>query len=154
MYTYKSMSNRNEHFYEHHWDNFLQGSILGVFSKIDFLCKKLPLWVLLFLFYYFLLNTLSGTRTFLSTLIVIKTLFFKYSMVPFSAYEVIYGWNKENGIYIRGEFTRKKCKTAILLYCFHTAGVLHIFMLYNLLCPGISFYRNLKLMLKENQIMK
>ena len=29
----------------------------------------------------------------------------------------------------------KKCKTAILLYCFHTAGVLHIFMLYNLLGP-------------------
>ena len=25
------------------------------------------------------------------------------------------------------EFTRKKRKTAILLYCFHTAGVLHIF---------------------------
>ena len=35
----------------------------------------------------------------------------------------------ENRIYIRGKFTRKKCKTAILLYCFHTAGVLHIFML-------------------------
>ena len=46
----------------------------------------------------------------------------------------------ENRIY-REELTRKKCKTAILLYCFHTAGVLHIFMLYNLL-------------LKENQIMK
>ena len=44
----------------------------------------------------------------------------------------------ENKIY-REEFTRKKCKTAILLYCFHTAGVLHIFMLYNLLGPGISF---------------
>jgi len=27
----------------------------------------------------------------------------------------------------------KKCKTAILLYCFHTAGVLHIFALYNIL---------------------
>ena len=52
----------------------------------------------------------------------------------------------ENRIY-REEFTRKKCKTAILLYCFHTAGVLHIFMLYNLLGPGI-------LLLKENQIMK
>ena len=34
----------------------------------------------------------------------------------------------ENRIY-REEFTGKKCKTAILLYCFHTAGVLHIFML-------------------------
>ena len=33
---------------------------------------------------------------------------------------------KENRIYIRGAFTRKKCKTAILFYCFHTAGVLHI----------------------------
>ena len=37
----------------------------------------------------------------------------------------------ENRIY-REEFTGKKCKTAILLYCFHTAGVLHIFMPYNL----------------------
>jgi len=45
---------------------------------------------------------------------------------------------KENRIYIRVEFTRKKSKTAILLYCFHTAGVLHIFLLYNLLGPGIS----------------
>ena len=34
----------------------------------------------------------------------------------------------ENRIYIRGEFTRKKCKTAIWLYCFHSAGVLlHIY---------------------------
>ena len=46
--------------------------------------------------------------------------------------------SKENRIYIRVEFTRKKCKTAILLYRFHTAGVLHIFMLYNLLGPGTS----------------
>ena len=51
----------------------------------------------------------------------------------FTNYDIL----KENRIYIRGEFTRKKCKTAILLYCFHTAGVLHIFMLYNLLGPGI-----------------
>ena len=56
---------------------------------------------------------------------------------------------KENIIYIRGEFTRKKCKTAILLYCFHTAGVLHIFMLYNLLGPGISFYRKSKISIKR-----
>ena len=56
---------------------------------------------------------------------------------------------KENRIYIRGEFTRKKCKTAILLYCFHTAGVLHIFMLYNLLGPGISFYRKSKIIVKR-----
>ena len=51
---------------------------------------------------------------------------------------------QENRIY-REEFTRKKCKTAILMYCFHTAGVLHIFLLYNLLGPGISFYRKSKI---------
>ena len=45
---------------------------------------------------------------------------------------------KDNRIYIRVEFSRKKCKTPILLYCFHTVGVLHIFALYN---PGTSFYR-------------
>ena len=54
----------------------------------------------------------------------------------------------ENRIY-REELTRKKCKTAILLYCFHTAGVLYIFILYNILGPGISFYGNLKLILKK-----
>ena len=43
----------------------------------------------------------------------------------------------------------KKCKTAILLYCFHTAGVLHIFMVYNLLGPGISFYRKSKIIVKR-----
>ena len=44
------------------------------------------------------------------------------------------------------ESTRKTCKTAILLYCFHTAGILHIFMLvYNLLGPGTSFYRKSKI---------
>ena len=58
--------------------------------------------------------------------------------------------SKENRIYIRGEFTRKKCKTAILLYCFHTAGgVLNIFMLYNVLGPGISFYRKSKINVKR-----
>ena len=56
---------------------------------------------------------------------------------------------KENRIYIRGEFTRKKCKTAILLYCFHTTGVLHIFMLYNLLGLGISFYGKSKIYVKR-----
>ena len=55
----------------------------------------------------------------------------------------------ENRIYIRGEFTRKKCKTAILLYCFHTAGVIHIFMLYTLLGPGISFFRKSKIIVKR-----
>ena len=55
----------------------------------------------------------------------------------------------ENRIYIRGEFTRKKCKTAILLYCFHTGGILHIFMLFNLLGPGILFYRKSKINIKR-----
>ena len=39
----------------------------------------------------------------------------------------------------------KKCKTAILLYCFHTAGVLYIFVLYNFVGPGPSFYRKSKI---------
>ena len=56
---------------------------------------------------------------------------------------------EENIIYIRVEFTGKKCKTAILLYCFHTAGVLHIFMLYNLLGPRISFNRKSKIIVKR-----
>ena len=43
----------------------------------------------------------------------------------------------------------KKCKTANLFYCFYTAGVLHIFMLYNLLSPGISFYRKSKINVKR-----
>ena len=51
--------------------------------------------------------------------------------------------------YIRVEFTRKKCKTAILLYCFNTAGVLHISVLYNLLGPGTSFYRKSKIIVKR-----
>ena len=59
---------------------------------------------------------------------------------------------KENRIYIRVEFTRKKCKTAILLYCFHTAGVLHIFALYNLLGPEHHFIENLKLILKKAKL--
>ena len=56
---------------------------------------------------------------------------------------------KENRIYIRVESTKNKCKTAILLYCFHTAGVLHIFVLYDLLGPGISFYRKSKISIKR-----
>ena len=56
---------------------------------------------------------------------------------------------KENRIYIRGEFTRKTSKTAILLYCFHTTGVIHIFMLYNLLGPGISFCRKSQINVKR-----
>ena len=55
---------------------------------------------------------------------------------------------------LEGNLLEKSVKQAILLYFFHTAGVLHIFMLYNLLGPGISFIENLKLLLKENQIKK
>ena len=56
---------------------------------------------------------------------------------------------KKNIIYIRVDLTRKNCKTAILLYCLHTAGVLHIFILYNLLGPGISLYRKSKIIVKR-----
>ena len=37
----------------------------------------------------------------------------------------------------------------ILLYCFHTAGVLLIFALNNLLGPGTSFYRKSKINIKR-----
>ena len=55
----------------------------------------------------------------------------------------------ENRIYIRVEFTKKKWKTAILLNCFHIAGVLHISALYNLLGPGTSFYWKSKINIKK-----
>ena len=48
---------------------------------------------------------------------------------------------KENRIYIRVEFTRKKGTVS--------AGILHIFMLYNLLGPGISFHRKSKIIVKR-----
>ena len=65
------------------------------------------------------------------------------------------GWlkSKENRIYIRGEFTRKKCKTALLLYCFHTAGVLNIFVYLTFWALEHHFIEHLKLTLKENQII-
>ena len=44
----------------------------------------------------------------------------------------------------RVELIRKKWKTVILLYCFHTAGVLHIFGLYKLSGPGTYFYNRNK----------
>ena len=34
-------------------------------------------------------------------------------------------------------------------FCFHTPGVLHIFVLYNLLGPGISFHRKSKINVKR-----
>ena len=61
---------------------------------------------------------------------------------------------KENRIYIRGEFTRKNVKRA---FCC-TVSILQVYFTY--LC-NITFWaleyhfiENLKLMLKENQIMK
>ena len=51
---------------------------------------------------------------------------------------------REQNLY-QSRIYQKKCKTAILLYCFHTAGVLYVFALYNLLGPGISFYRKSKI---------
>ena len=63
---------------------------------------------------------------------------------------ILINWIRHNHERIEWEeFTRKKCKTAILLYCFHTAGVLHIFMLYNLLGPGISFNGKSKIIVKR-----
>ena len=50
---------------------------------------------------------------------------------------------------IEWNLLEKKCKTAILLYCFHTAGILHIFVLYNLLSPETSFYRKSKINIKR-----
>ena len=67
----------------------------------------------------------------------------KYKLINLSSL------NKENRIYIRGEFTSKKRKTAILLYCFYNAGVFHIFVLYNLLGPWTSFYRKFKINIKR-----
>ena len=63
--------------------------------------------------------------------------------------------DKENRIYIRVKFTGKKCKTAILFYCFHTAGVLHIYLCFiTFWAREHYFIENLKLILKINQIMK
>ena len=61
---------------------------------------------------------------------------------------------KENRIYIRVEFTRKKCKTAILL----TVSILQVYFTYlryiTFWALEHHFIENLKLILKENQIMK
>ena len=65
---------------------------------------------------------------------------------------------KENRIYIlEGNLLEKSvkrpfCCTVSIL---QSAGVLHTFVLYNLLGPGISFYRKSKInVIKVNQIMK
>ena len=64
---------------------------------------------------------------------------------------------KENRIYIRVELEksvkRTFCCTVLVLYCRCTSVVipcvLHIFMLYNHLGPGISFYRKSKIIVKR-----
>ena len=56
---------------------------------------------------------------------------------------------KENRIYIRVEFTKKSVKRPFRCTRFHTAGVLHIFVLYNLLGPGTTFYRKSKINIKR-----
>ena len=91
-----------------------------------------------------------------ATLFFCKTVYSKYlnKFKQHTIYICMYILCKENRIYIRGEFTRKKCKTAILLYCFHTAGVLDIFVSSTFLALEHHFIENLKLILKENQIMK
>ena len=48
---------------------------------------------------------------------------------------------------LEGNLLEKSVKRPF--YCFHTAGVLHLFMLYNLLGPGISFYRKSKINIKR-----
>jgi len=58
-------------------------------------------------------------------------------------------WPKRIEYILEWNLLEKKCKTAILLYCFHTAGVLYIFALYNLLGPGTSFYRKSKTNIKK-----
>ena len=65
-------------------------------------------------------------------------------------FENVYALAKENRIYIWVKFTRKKCKSAILLYCFHCRCTSHICAIYNLLGPGTSFYRKSKINIKEN----
>ena len=52
---------------------------------------------------------------------------------------------KENRIYIRVDLLDKSVKRP---FCC-TVSILHIFMLYNLLGPGISFYRKSKINVKR-----
>ena len=59
------------------------------------------------------------------------------------------GFRTKRIIYIlEWNLLEKSVKRPILLYCFYTAGVLYIFRLYNLLGPGISFYRKSKIKVK------
>jgi len=58
-------------------------------------------------------------------------------------------WPKRIEYILELNLLEKKRKSAILLYCFHTAGVLHIFVLNNLLDPGTLFYRKSKIYIKR-----
>ena len=51
--------------------------------------------------------------------------------------------------YIERNLLEKSVKRPFCCTVFHTAGVLHIFMLYNLLGTGISFYRKSKIIVKR-----
>ena len=61
---------------------------------------------------------------------------------------------KENRIYIRVEFTRKNCKTAIWLYFFHTAVYFTYLCYINFWALEHYVVENLLKILKETQIMK
>ena len=50
---------------------------------------------------------------------------------------------------LEGNLLEKSVKRPFCCTVFHTAGVLHIFMLYNLLGPGLSFYRKSKIIVKR-----
>ena len=121
----------------------------GVISKLDFNPpadepimvnhKNCPIWVVHILYfidgkYYFYICLLFNL---IKNCCLIKKVLIFWQIFKAKRIE-----------YIIVEF--KKCKTAILLYCFHTAGVLHIFKLYNLLGPGILFYRKSKINIKRN----
>ena len=121
--------------------------------KIRSLCEFIPICIcwqngiskpstsILYNFFFPAMKTNACSNFWSFSMFISTDLKYKYTQ---SKYRTI-----DNRIYIRVEFIRKKCKTAILLYCFHTAGVLHMYMLYNLLGPGISFYRKSKIIVKR-----
>ena len=56
-----------------------------------------------------------------------------------------YGCPKRIEYILEWNLLEKNVKRPFFLYCFHTAGVLYTFALYNLLGPGTSFYRKSKI---------
>ena len=69
-------------------------------------------------------------------------------MSIFLFYPCIVVYTKRIEYILEGNLLEKNVKRHFLLY-FHTAGILHIFMLYNLLGPGTSFYRKSKINIKR-----